>query len=84
MTAAPDFTTPAQALREMIAAGATFKVHRRDDGLGMSFTYNVADGGDQDRCRDILAAVKAKPAPFYEAFKAQVQGSVASSARGAA
>ena len=84
MTAAINITSPQQAVREMVAAGAVFAVRRRDDALGFSFSYRVADGGDQDRCREILAAVKAKPAPFYEAFKAQVQGNVASSARGAA
>ena len=73
MTRTFDFVKPQQAVREMIAAGAVFTVRRRDDALGLSFTYKVTEGGDPDFCRAILAAVKSRPAPFYEAFRAAVQ-----------
>ena len=84
MTAAINITSPEQAVREMIAAGAVFAVRRRDDALGFSFSYRVADCGDMDRCREILAAVKSRPPVFYQAFRAAVQDAVASDRRGAA
>ena len=77
-------TTPQQAIRAMTDAGAIFSVRRRDDELGLSFTFRVAAGGDLKRCRQILAAVKGRPAAFYEAFRAAVQDEVKSGERSAA
>ena len=49
-----------QAIAEMIANGATFKAQRRDDGLA-SFIFEVAGGGDRERCREIVRQIKARP-----------------------
>ena len=81
---APNFTTPRQAVAEMLAAGAIFSVVRRDDALGMSFSYQVAANGDAPRCCAILADVKGRPPAFFAAFKMHVQDAVAAAERGAA
>ena len=66
-------TTPREAVEAMVAAGAIFSVQHRDDCLGPSFTYCVSAGGDAERCRAILALVKAKPPAFLQAFRTTVQ-----------
>ena len=84
MSIAFDFATPQHAVKSMLIAGAVFTVRRREDGLGMSFTYRVADGGDLSGCRAILEAVKSRPPAFYEAFRAAAQEAVKLAERGAA
>ncbi len=68
----------------MVDAGAVFTVRRRTDGLSISFSYSVADGGDIDRCREIIAAVKSRPPAFFEGFRAAVQDALSAAERGAA
>ena len=68
----------------MVDAGAVFSVVRREDALGFSFSYRVADGGDAALCRAILVAMKSRPPAFSQAFRASVQDAVALRERGAA
>ena len=84
MTSSSNFTTPKEALHEMLAAGADFTVRHREDCLGISFSYRVADGGDAQRCKEVLAAVKSRPPIFFQAFRAAVQDVMATGKRGAA
>ena len=66
-------STPLEAVEAMVAAGAVFAVEQRGFVLGMAFTYRMQPGGDIERARAILAAVKAKPPAFLSAFKSIVQ-----------
>lgn len=77
-------STPRSAMEAMQVAGAVFTVRRRDDALEMSFSYSVQAGGDLDRCRAILASVKARPAAFFQAFRYEVQRSAPRSNGGVA
>lgn len=79
-----DFASPQKAVCEMVAAGAVFTMHRSANGLGTSFSYRVADGGDAQRCREVLASAKARPPAFMRAFRVAVQDALTSTDRGAA
>jgi hypothetical protein len=55
------------AVDEMVANGALFRVTRRDDGTN-GFLWELPQGGNRSRCRDIIAEAKQAGAGYWQAF----------------
>lgn len=56
-----------RAVEEMVGNGAKFYVQRRTDDL-VGWTYELAAGGDRQRCREIIKNAKACGGAFWTAF----------------
>lgn len=69
-------TSAEAAVAAMVSAGAVFALHDCSDLLGERFTYTVTDSGDRDKCRAILTNARHRPAPFFAAFRAEIQAQV--------
>ena len=59
--------TASDIVREMQAAGAVFKLKPNADRTAWQHAYTVSPGGDRERCRRLLAEVKAQSS-FLELF----------------
>ena len=66
------YTISKEASIGMLACGAAFATPLSDDFFEPRLTYEVAAGGDRERCRAILADTRHRLMPFSAAFRAAV------------